>query len=753
MDVSDDATKNRLVEGRRRAGNPIPPELRSLIGEANEKLVFGDFKGATEKAMEVIRLSPALIDPYFILAMCYEESQNLEKSAEFYMITAYLRYRDIGMWRRLAEIYTELNILERAAYCFTKVIRLDPTDIEALHHRTMAYNIMGDKKKEIEGYILLNKKSPAELEWYKELGRLYHETDQIDKAQEILEQGFESIKETEGKTDYELYYQIELINMLAELYISNRKFAEAIRLFEWLGLGTMEAESFPMDIISNYGICKLNVGEMEEGDVYLNYLKSSDINLYHELFFNAGNSYAEVGEYRKALDFYEALLALESYNQVVLWDKMAKCYYHVQRFEEAIQYYKMVLEVSPGNVETCIALSQLYVERNELDNAMSTIDHFMDVSNEEGDKVYVHPKVLAQKAQLLFSIKQYEEFADITVKLLRDPYLVFSMAKRRVVGLHLFQDEETEWLPVIQKKDKKKKEEEAMEVEGETPKKEDNIVVVLGQDLYMTLMLNTCHVLEYLSRHTEALSFFKTSYMFILNDDVIEISHDMKDYLKYLGAKISYQAEQYDVADQFLRSLCSIYPKNIVLWNFLYRVIHKTGMFHLSAKFLHRMVSRHPDNVPLRILNGNSFYMSSSFKIALTEYFPAYQRSPKSPILNLLMGLTYLNLSMSRRTPDRHLSIMQAFAFLNQYYDLTERSQEATYNLARAFHQLNLTNFAIPLYEEVLEKEWPPVKTLDANHSYVGHLKREAAYNLALIYRQSGGSFKAIDILKKHLVI
>src|SRR5690606_9969016 len=129
---------------------------------------------------------------------------------------------------------------------------------------------------------------------------------------------------------------------------------------------------------------------------------------------------------------------------------------------------------------------------------------------------------------------------------------------------------------------------------------------------------------------------------FLLNADNVRLDNDMKEYLRYLGACCAFYSGDYEIVDQFLRILCNQYPENIKLWNFLNDVTNKMGSFHLSSKYIQRMVSKHPRSVPLRILNGHSHFIVSTYRLALSEYFSIYKLKPELPLINLCIGISYL---------------------------------------------------------------------------------------------------------------
>lgn len=77
-------------------------------------------------------------------------------------------------------------------------------------------------------------------------------------------------------------------------------------------------------------------------------------------------------------------------------------------------------------------------------------------------------------------------------------------------------------------------------------------------------------------------------------------------------------------------------------------------------------------------------------------------------------------------------------------------SQEAHYNTARALHQLGLLPGAIHFYKRVLEK---PVPQLVQENSSLLDLKKEAAFNLHLIYAQADNHQLARMYLENYITI
>ncbi|KAL7753572.1 transcription factor TFIIIC subunit tfc4 [Sorochytrium milnesiophthora] len=142
---------------------------------------------------------------------------------------------------------------------------------------------------------------------------------------------------------------------------------------------------------------------------------------------------------------------------------------------------------------------------------------------------------------------------------------------------------------------------------------------------------------------------------------------------------------------------------------------------------------------------GHMMTLARSFTSALAYYTRAYALAPNDRMVNFALGSAYVHRVMQRNTNNRHHQVAQALTFLYRYYELSggDESQEANFNLGRAFHGIGLTAFARKHYLRVLELSKLNESSIDPMHD----LCREAAYNLAHIYIQSGSGHLAQRVL------
>lgn len=104
------------------------------------------------------------------------------------------------------------------------------------------------------------------------------------------------------------------------------------------------------------------------------------------------------------------------------------------------------------------------------------------------------------------------------------------------------------------------------------------------------------------------------------------------------------------------------------------------------------------------VLLGHSYVMHQSWDVAFMHYLRAVHARPSDPHLNLFVGVAKLQYAMKRTAAYRHHDIVSAFAFLFQYYNLSDGDSEAAYNLGRSFHSLGVVHLARHFYEKCLAK-------------------------------------------------
>lgn len=93
-----------------------------------------------------------------------------------------------------------------------------------------------------------------------------------------------------------------------------------------------------------------------------------------------------------------------------------------------------------------------------------------------------------------------------------------------------------------------------------------------------------------------------------------------------------------------------------------------------------------------------------------------------------------------------------------EYAQYREEALESNYNLGRAAHHLGLVHIAVQYYHKCLNSKpyLAGVGAIEEGTRVMVHqatLKREAAYNLSLIYRGAGADDLARQVLRQYVTI
>lgn len=107
--------------------------------------------------------------------------------------------------------------------------------------------------------------------------------------------------------------------------------------------------------------------------------------------------------------------------------------------------------------------------------------------------------------------------------------------------------------------------------------------------------------------------------------------------------------------------------------------------------------------------------------------------------------------------PHRFANSTDQLMYVQEYARHREHEQEAAYNMGRAAHHLGLLHLAVQYYQKCLNSNNDgDMEDLQSagqqQHLHMG-LKREAAFNLSLIYHLTGADKLAAQVLRQHVSI
>ncbi|XP_077981936.1 general transcription factor 3C polypeptide 3-like [Glandiceps talaboti] len=739
--------QKKKSRGRR---NRVPKALTGLMGEANLCFARGDHEDAIKMCMEIIRQAPSSYEPFQLLGMIYEEKGDIERSLQFCLIAAHLSPRDVEEWVKLAEMSLEQDNIKQAILCYGKALKYDPSNIGLLWERGNLYKKVEDYKKAMECFQgVLKLLPPNEGEKYLELAReialTYHSTGDTTQAVETLQQSIVTHPD---------YINSEDVNMLAELHMTEKEYWNALQVIcnqcgvqiqcELLDENmdnpsiddiTVPAE-IPIDLRVKLVICLIHSKQSSSPvKKTLGPLFEESPDEMGDLYLDVAEAYVDTGQYQEAKPILATLVNSHKYNLAAVWLRYAECVNSLGEVQLASHCYSKVIDLAPSHLEARLALSAIQQQLGHTDEALKILSQDINLddgmsSDDETTTPRQDVQLLHHKCKILQTQSRTEEFVENALLLMAYFF--------RDVKIATSQDDDS--IGKISHKKRKYYLHKSNKIHRRVSLSGNENVV--SQDEWWSLYIKVCNALIELQYFKDLEQLAATAYASTqFTKDPVKLKE--LDFICLLAHTFSGNQR---LAYNFIRPMIMENPDNKQLWNLFTQIITCT---HDSRhnRFCLRLMLKHTENQALCILNGHNAFLSGSLKHALGEYMRAFQRDPTHPMLSLCIGLTFIHMASQKYAVKRHSLIAQGFAFLQRYIDTRGEWQESYYNIGRAFHQLGLVHLAIHFYRKALAS---PVILEDEDDF---DLRSQTAYNLSLIYQNSGSVQLARELLLKYCVI
>nr|XP_023915449.1 general transcription factor 3C polypeptide 3-like isoform X3 [Quercus suber] len=634
---------------------------------------------------------------------------------------------------------------------------------------------------------------------------LYQKGGQLEHSIRILE---DYVKGHPSEVD------TSVIDLLASIFMESNSYDKALQLIEHAKLVYYSGKELPLNLTIKEGICHVNLKNMEKAEVLFSILQRESVNDHAHLIAEAADSLMSLEHYDSALKYYLMLEGSAKGDNGFLYLKIARCYLFLKERVQAIFFLYKALQMLEDNIDARLTLASLLLEEAKEEDAISLLappKNFdsIELPPEKSKPWWLNEKVKLKLCTIYRAKAMVEDFVDAIFPLVRESLYVETLhpkvkVKKRLSRRVLFErvkvlnDRETEnvfrgFRPVapssdlskaarakrlLQKKatirEKKKAEALASGADWQSDDSDDDppqevhreppLPNLLKDEEHHRLIIDLCKSLASLQRYWEALEIINLT---------LRLAHSMlsvekEEELRSLGAQIAYNTTDPKHGFDCVRYIVQQHPYSLAAWNCYYKVISRVdNRDSRHFKFLRGMLSKLVDCVPPIIIYAHQFTMASNHQHAATKYLEAYKRLPENPLINLCVGTAMINLALGFRLQNKHQCLAQGLAFLYNNLRLCENSQEALYNIARAYHHVGLVTLATSYYEKVLAirvKDYPIPKLPCENPDIVGNqklgykprycdLRREAAYNLHLIYKKSGALELARQVLKDHCTI
>lgn len=331
---------------------------------------------ASVKFSILILVMICLVNPGF--TMSKRAARHFKKANEFFVknniIKAEMKYKkaeelspdDALIPFKMAEMYASIKDWDRAVEYYQKSITLAPADGKAYLNLG---NILRTQQKYKDAYKVYQK---AELLLndekfiYLYLGQIADLMEEDGRAIENYRKFLEFYPENRDAR-----------KELAVIYLNNGKNEEALSEYEILLDRAPEAfndwENYLKALLltKNYSKIFLIL------DAVIQKLPNSS-----EVRIVAGATYAETGEYQRAITEYLKAMQLDD-TATNLNFEIGKLYENLKQYDDAIKYYEIHLNRYPESSETYYALSKVYEKKREYAKSIDVLSKLKEVDKED----------------------------------------------------------------------------------------------------------------------------------------------------------------------------------------------------------------------------------------------------------------------------------------------------------------------------------------------------------------------------------
>lgn len=717
----------------------LPPALQGLMGEANLCYARGQTSLAEKVCLEIIRQVPLAHEPFLTLAQIYES--NPEKYMQFSLIAAHLNPGDIEQWIRIAQLSVEQGNVKQAINCYQKAIKRNVNSVDLRVQRIELLESIGEEKMAYRCYlgllsILTLEKGGYLYETAKMVAEYYMKKENNPtRALEAMSRAYNVVPNLFKTEDHNMYLEL-LINAnewksALDVLATHTGFEYRLKSKSADVIDCVLPSDMILDFRSKAIVCLVHM----HANHLMDYLLA---NIFQYICVeDAGDCYLDVAEalmkcakYGHALSLLVPLIHSKNFNLAAVWLRHADCHRALGNINDAIDSYTQVVAFAPQYFDTRLTLSALLKQQGRHNEALAALDQ-----NLEND--LIDPCVLYERCFMLKETGNLDQYIDVAFLLLRRHCLTLRTRDEKLIAVSILKFQNK--IALI-KTHRKNNEEPIEDVDGpEFSKSDKDPSVETEWALCWDIVRLTCEQKRF-DLMQKILFSQLTNRRFMPHEKTLTFWSMLASIYQRDNSLAYVLAKEYIVK----------YRNHPRIWNLFNIVLQFTDDTRYS-KFLLRFFRRSELNdIMPAIIRSNYFLSSGSYKYAINDYAFIYKKT-KAPLVALLIGVTYAHMALQKFMDKRHNLIAQAIAFATKYKEdrEDEARHEVHYNLGRFYHQFGINNMAVFHYKEVLQYD----SELIRDNVDLLDLKRQAAYNLHLIYKTSGNMLLARKCLLDHVVI
>lgn len=779
-----------------------PPEIARQLGEAAAHYASLEVDQAIPILREIIRTDATVWEAWVTLAQCHEDRGEPNKALGCRLVAAHLR-QDKDNWFELAETSARQGQVDQSLYCYRRAARMDATDANVLYAYASALKAHGKDAEALEAFKKLLALSPHDLLVLAETPPLFLATNQVQEAVQLYSEAFDWHMNAYSDPDAAemalglAALSLDTVTTLADLLFVARDYDAIVdvcrrgqrwfqgrrdetfwdamtddREYDPPNAGEREGEGYELDLNLRHrlAVARLKLGHDADADVHIAEILRQDPATYAVLWADVGVALMDRGRHEYAMQIFERLVEDGGETDVAYVTNLGLCQL-AMKDPQAIETLRAVLEVAPDRAIQ-LKLAEALENAERYQEALEVIQGVIGETKEPQEAVApskkkskssedsvpdVHALELCESAALAgdaSATRSYTSVASRMISRFRRAKSLYPVDRSRKYRPRDLAEQAEELESRLQEPRLVERTKDSFEgVNAETW-----LRVVIQHACLLMRDGNALEASEILL-HVSLSNMFSTErFELPLRLASLAAAMRLQDYTAILDASRAFIREAQFKHEPFQLLSAALGPGlravdtfgNLHLQKFLLREMRAWDHaadgreLHWNDKIARWVVAgasqeaeRHkPTDLPTKrspliyATYGQVMLVAKSYQSAIYYLLKAFELDPYDPMICLNLAQAYIGRAMVRQVDNRLHAITTASAFLVRYRKLGGDDPCVDYNFARAFHGLGIFREAIPLYQRALE----------------GPLRKEAAYNLHLIFLLTGGTALAQDM-------
>ncbi|MCO4783624.1 MAG: tetratricopeptide repeat protein [Candidatus Cloacimonetes bacterium] len=350
------------------------PDALTFLIQANFELQRKD--KSLEIAERLIKIRPYWAKSFFIHGNICFQMQYFMKAKKSYLFALKLRPNSFQLLSNLGSCCANLNEVDEARSYFQRALDIKPNDARS---KNMIARL-DDSSQKLEEEIL---KHYEQLNLENDYPDILLKIGILQRKLGKIEEAYQSVKKSLSKNEIyvEAHYEMGKILLLLEQYeeayesfykvvkLQEKEFIGLANILEFVKVGYFEEAAL--------GLVKILRMEPDYGSVHINLAKE---------YYDCSNIEKAIEELNKGLSISPAYP--DGYYYLGL------CYQSLGDMDKAVENFKESLELNPMYLDAGLALSNIYMDKNENRNARRLLQ-MIEVGLEEN-----HPAVKEIEAKL-----------------------------------------------------------------------------------------------------------------------------------------------------------------------------------------------------------------------------------------------------------------------------------------------------------------------------------------------------------------